>query len=143
MIPAIQMNEEAASPLRVASDFYLEPTSTTPLIQFNPEQGVLDFKGKSSPENAPRFYETVHEWFEMEAFRDSLSLTVNMSLDYFNTSSCKCLFIIFKKLNEFRQDGLEISVNWYFEEDDDDMQEAGEDFSEIFNLDFNLIEVED
>ncbi len=144
MIPAIQTQtqEESVSQMRIVPDFYVEPTSTTPLIQFDPSTRVLHFEGKSSPENAPKFYEAIHDWFKSDEFNGA-SVTVNMSLTYFNTSSCKCLFIIFKKLNEFRSSGMDVLVNWFYEEDDDDMIEAGEDFSEIFDMNFNLIELED
>jgi hypothetical protein len=34
-------------------------------------------------------------------------------------------------------------VNWYFEEDDEDMEEAGEDYQAIIDLPFKMIEVEE
>jgi hypothetical protein len=64
-----------------------------------------------------------------------------MKLEYFNTSSSKCILDLFKKLE--RLDGTEVSINWYFEEDDEDMEEAGEDYQAIINLPFKMIEVEE
>jgi hypothetical protein len=36
----------------------------------------------------------------------------------------------------------EAVVNWYYEEDDEDMLEAGEDYDEIIELPFRLIATE-
>jgi hypothetical protein len=38
--------------------------------------------------------------------------------------------------------GNEAVVNWFYEEDDEDMLEAGEDYDEIIELPFRLIATE-
>jgi len=143
MRPAIMRQEPSNDQVGRVERFLIEPTNITPLIYYNEELNQLEFRGKSSPENAPGFYQQIHEWFDHESFKSMKSLTVEMSMAYFNTSSCKCLFMIFKKLNQFKMDGMNMAVNWYYEEYDDDMMEAGEDFSEIFDMEFNLIEIEE
>ena len=66
---------------------------------------------------------------------------VNVQLEYFNTSSSKCILDVFKKLETLS--GTEVKVNWYYEEDDEDMLEAGEDYQAIIDLPFKMIEVEE
>ncbi len=39
--------------------------------------------------------------------------------------------------------GNEIVINWYYEEDDEDMLEAGEDYQSIINVPFKMIEMQD
>ena len=34
-----------------------------------------------------------------------------------------------------------VNVNWFFEEDDEDMNEAGQDFDAIISMPFNMVEV--
>ncbi len=70
------------------------------------------------------------------------SMLVELSLPDFGTESCKNVFVLFRKLNELKQGGKEIKVNWYFEPNDFEARGAGEDFKEIFNLDIALIERE-
>ena len=36
-----------------------------------------------------------------------------------------------------------VKVNWYFETDDEDMAEAGEDYQAIISIPFKMIEVEE
>ena len=39
--------------------------------------------------------------------------------------------------------GTDVKVNWYYEEDDEDMLAAGEDYQAIIDLPFKMIEVEE
>ncbi|UXP33176.1 DUF1987 domain-containing protein [Reichenbachiella agarivorans] len=122
--------------------FFIRATRITPSIYFNPQKGLLDIRGKSSPENPLAFYKHIHESIDAFGNADTPSLTLNIAYEYFNTSSSKCIYILFKKVNDLRIDrGKTIKVNWYFEEGDEDMQEAGEDLSSFFNYEFNYVEI--
>jgi hypothetical protein len=50
---------------------------------------------------------------------------------------------IFRKLEKIPQTGKELSVDWYFDENDEDMQESGEDFKEIIKVPFRMIQIKD
>ncbi|HAW19252.1 MAG TPA: nuclear pore complex subunit, partial [Flavobacteriales bacterium] len=67
---------------------------------------------------------------------------VNIQLEYFNTSSSKCILDVFKKL-ESVNGKTTITINWHYEEDDEDMLEAGEDYQAIINIPFKMIEMEE
>lgn len=122
---------------------FIEPTRTTPLIKFDPDEGLLEMKGRSSPENSIQFYQRILE--NLDQFADSTmdELTANIAFEYFNTSSSKCLFDVFKRLSKIETKGKRITINWYYEEGDDDMMEAGEDYSDLLDLDFNFFEIEE
>jgi hypothetical protein len=66
---------------------------------------------------------------------------VNVQLEYFNTSSSKCILDVFKKLEAINKGKSEVTVNWYYEEDDEDMLEAGEDYESIIRVPFKMIEI--
>ena len=68
---------------------------------------------------------------------------VNIRLEYFNTSSSKCILDVFKKLEVIHKAKNEVEVNWYYEEDDEDMLEAGEDYESIIRVPFKMIEIND
>ena len=38
--------------------------------------------------------------------------------------------------------GKDVTVNWYYEEFDEDMREVGEDYSDVINLPFLYFEIE-
>lgn len=122
---------------------FIEPTRTTPYINFNPEEGLLEMKGRSSPENSPQFYQRLMSSLDDFVQAANNDITANFSFEYFNTSSSKSLFDILKRLAKLEAKGREVTVNWYYEEDDDDMMEAGEDYSDLLDLDFNFFEIEE
>ncbi len=122
---------------------FIEPTRTTPLINFDPDEGILEMKGRSSPENSIQFYQRVLDNLDEYAASEGQAFTANIAFEYFNTSSSKCLFDIFKRLSKIESTGKTITINWYYEEGDDDMMEAGEDYSDLLDLDFNFFEIEE
>src|SRR5438105_1441485 len=102
----------------------IEATPKTPGVMFEPDQGMLVIKGRSIPENSVEFYRPMMEWLEKYSAQPVKKTNVNIQLEYFNTSSSKCILDIFKKLEAIHKKGNEIVINWYYEEDDEDMQEA-------------------
>lgn len=121
----------------------LEGSAKTPTVSFNANEGVLELKGRSIPENSIEFYKPLNDWIDAYGATPKTATTVDIKLEYFNTSSSKCILDVFKKLENLNGKGTEIKVNWYFEEDDEDMEEAGEDYQAIIGLPFNMIEVEE
>ena len=124
-------------------NLHLEASAKTPEVVFDANNGKIILKGRSIPENSIGFYEPLNDWIDAYASNPKEVTTVDVKLEYFNTSSSKCILDLFKKLERLNMSGSEVSVNWYFEEDDEDMEEAGEDYQAIIKLPFNMIEVEE
>jgi hypothetical protein len=107
---------------------------------YNGEMGHLEIKGKSSPENSIEFFNNIYNGLDDFAKAGLPEFKFNVALQYFNTSSAKCLFDIFRKLITLSKNLTKVEVNWFYEEGDDDMLESGEDYSEVTGLKFNFIE---
>ncbi len=120
----------------------IKGTAKTPQIFYSEENGSLEIRGKSIPENHHIFYTPVFEWLEEFASRAPDNTKVIVYLEYFNTSSSKVLLKIFKTLEEISVKGKYIEIFWYYEEDDLDMKECGQDYSAMLNMPFKMIEVE-
>lgn len=121
-------------------DIRIEGSPKTPTVNFNAGTGFLEIKGRSIPENSIEFYKPLIDWIEQYSKSPQESTSVNIQLEYFNTSSSKCILDVFKRLESISK---EVQVNWYYEEDDEDMLEAGEDYDAIINLPFKMIEIEE
>lgn len=121
----------------------IEGTSKTPTIIFNEEEGLLELKGRSIPENSIEFYKPLSEALDEYSKAPKDTTKVNIQLEYFNTSSSKCILDIFKKLEAIKLSGKDVVINWYYEEDDEDMLEAGEDYEAIIKVPFKMIETEE
>lgn len=122
--------------------YHKDPTRTTPGIDCNMEEGSVKLVGRSSPENSVLFYSPLLEALRLDNVTTP-ELNVDIKLEYFNTSSSKCLYDLFKQLKRIESSGKDININWYYEPMDEDMFEAGEDYSELLDLEFNFVEEED
>ena len=136
----------------------LEGSAKTPTVNFNSADGTLELTGRSIPENSIEFYKPLNDWIDayganpkpstivdvkLEYFPEITLNQMRMKLEYFNTSSSKCILDLFKQLESLNNGETEVNVNWYYEEDDEDMAEAGEDYDAIISLPFKMIEVEE
>jgi hypothetical protein len=118
----------------------LSKTADTPTVVLDPEGGIFQIEGESYPENAMEFYKPVIEHLnEFVGENRDQALQVNLKMLYFNSSSSKCLLDIFDILEEYAGRGNGVKVHWFYQEDDEDIKESGEDFAEDLQLDFELI----
>jgi len=114
-------------------------TLKTPTIISDSESGIIEIKGRSNPENSSQFYKPLIEWVEQYSANPLVKTTINIKLEHFNTSSSKCILDIFKKLEPIKKANLDIMVNWYYEEDDEEMMEAGETYGTMTVIPFKMI----
>jgi hypothetical protein len=114
----------------------IQPGPKTPFIELN-VAGMVELKGKSIPENSTEFYKPVFDWLDEYANSPSASTKVLVQLEYFNTSSSKCILDIFRKLENIHKSGKSnVSIAWLYDADDEDMLETGEDYSSIVKVPF-------
>ena len=107
---------------------------------------MLSLKNISTATNNQKtieFYKGLIESLEGYNNAPQSNTKVDIQLEYFNTSSSKCILDVFKKLEAINAGNSEVVINWYYEEDDEDMLEAGEDYQAIINIPFKMIEVEE
>ena len=121
----------------------IEGTKQTPDIEFNASTGILNISGRSIPENTFEFFNPVLTWLDDYAAVAPDKTVINVSLEYFNTSSSKYILEIFKRLKNIMNDGKEVLVKWYYEEDDEEMMETGEDYEDVSGLPFEILELEE
>ncbi|MCP4456988.1 MAG: DUF1987 domain-containing protein [Cytophagales bacterium] len=126
-----------------ASSLYLEPTRITPYVLLDEKRQCLIIKGRSSPDNSLKFFDQISDAIASYLEGEGTRLIANINLEYFSTRTGKCLYNIFKELKEYKSEGIDIQVNWYFSDEDEDMLEMGEDYSELSGLYFTYIGIED
>jgi hypothetical protein len=117
----------------------IDGTVKTPTIILEAEKGRLELSGKSIPENSVEFYEPIMDWIDRYLEQPLDNTLIIIKMEYFNTSSSKSLFEIFKKFEIIFKSGKDVLVQWFYEQEDEDMQESGEDFRDILKIPFELI----
>lgn len=126
----------------------ISPTVFTPGVILDHEAGVYSIKGESRPQDAVEFYGQIIGW--MNDFSEHLiteaglrdPVTFDFSFEYFNSGSAKCILDICKILARLRSQSIETRVRWYYEKDDTDMLEAGNEMSHIVKFPFEYLETE-
>ena len=119
-------------------NYTLTPTPKTPRLYFNSQSGDFEISGRSIPENSIEFYRPLMEWLDGYVASPNSSTKLTINLEYFNTSSSKCLVEIFRKLEKIN-DSSEVRIFWHYEEEDEDMQESGDDFRKIIKVPIELV----
>lgn len=112
----------------------LEGTEDTPKIILDQTNGIFEISGRSLPEDTAEFYKPVLQWLDAYASAPKPKTNFTFKLEYFNTASSKLILDILSKLESIPG----TAVSWYFHEDDEDMEEAGTEFSELVELPFEF-----
>lgn len=61
-------------------------------------------------------------------------------IEYLNYSSSKIVMNIISKLDQYSKTGAKVSITWYHEPDDEDMQEFGEELQESTDVEMKIAE---
>ena len=118
---------------------YIKGTDDSPDVILDKDQESFMLSGKSLPENVTIFYDPILEWIS-EYAKEPLEKTIfTINLEYFNTASSKLILDIFMLLEEMSEAGSDVEINWNYADYDEDMKEAGVEYSEMVELKFNLI----
>lgn len=115
-------------------------TEDTPGVILDPASNHFEISGRSLPEDVVVFYQPVMEWLEELEKTPITGMVLSIKLEYFNTASSKLILDILLKLEDIFQNGTQLKVVWNYLSSDSDMKEAGEEYSEIVGLPFELKE---
>ena len=111
----------------------------TPSVNFNFKSGICELSGESFLEDTVEFYKPLIEWLEHYTTEVKKPLAFIIKLTYFNTSTSRCILDLLNVLKDYEDEGGEVVVNWHYDEDDIDMEEALEDYIIATGLEINLL----
>ncbi|MBE9469127.1 MAG: DUF1987 domain-containing protein [Bacteroidetes bacterium] len=117
----------------------IEGSDDTPEVVLDKVNNIFKFSGKSLPEDVREFYAPIMEWIDDYASNPNDITKVVFKMDYFNSASSKRIVDILTQFEEMKNKGFNILIDWYYQDDDEDMQDAGEAFASIVDLPFNMI----
>lgn len=116
----------------------IAPTENTPKVILDPE-GVIMIKGRSMINNAAEFYKQIEEWIDLYVSNPADLTRVDICLEYFNGVNSIIFISLLKKITKVKLKDKLVSINWYYEEDDDDILAQGENISSVLDIPVNLI----
>ncbi|GAB4404034.1 MAG: DUF1987 domain-containing protein [Microscillaceae bacterium] len=113
-----------------------------PEVKLNASTGVCEISGESYLEDTDEFYNQIINWLENYTQEINKPLTFNFKLTYFNTSSSRSILNVLRVLKKYQEQGGQVTVNWYYPEDDDSIAEEAEDYMKDTGLQINMFEFE-
>jgi len=128
---------------------YIKQTPLTPEINFSPEENIFIIRGISAPEDVRALYYPVIEW--ITTFIDDLievksnkytpgePLRFQADLFYFNSSSAKFIYDIIFEFKRLNSAGIPVVVEWFHDEEDIDLKEAGADIALLAEMTFTFV----
>jgi len=119
----------------------IEQTNKSPEVHLDKGKEVFEIIGRSIPENTQEFYSPILDWLGEYANDTNPTTNFQFKLEYFNTSSSKCILDICRALESIKQNGKDVKITWIYEEYDEDMLEAGEDYEAMVDVPFDIVMV--
>lgn len=122
------------------NNLLITASANSPEINCNAIENSISIIGESRPENVRSFYEPVFNW--LDTYQTALlnapktTINLNLNLSYFNSSSVKIFLEIisgFKTLSK-KNTNTSFIINWFHDENDEDIIEAGKEFEGIIGM---------
>ncbi|HON51740.1 MAG TPA: DUF1987 domain-containing protein [Bacteroidales bacterium] len=122
----------------------IQQTDKTPKVEFDIDSKTFIIQGFSRPENIRDFYVPILHSLSKELqtiveSSDKQKYSFHFQLEYFNSSSAKFISDIIKIIKQYVDQGLQATIYWHYDKDDEEMKESGDDFSSISNISFEYI----
>lgn len=126
------------------NNFVHHATEISPEIFLSHAENRFVISGNSAPEDVRELYYPVLEWMKEfvsmvkknNTYTDKKPLIFKLDLEYFNSSSAKFLFDIFTILKDLNNEGVPVVIEWYYDAEDTDLREAGEDLALLCEIEF-------
>ncbi|MBN2613642.1 MAG: DUF1987 domain-containing protein [Bacteroidales bacterium] len=117
----------------------IKATNDTPRVLFDPDNEIFEISGRSLPEDVVTFYQPVIDWLDEYKLMPNEKTELVFKYIYFNTATSKLVQDILLRLEYIHENGGSVNVIWYYELDDEDMQDLGEEFKEYVDIPFELV----
>lgn len=122
----------------ISSNKIKEVVKDVPSITVKSRFKKVEIKGHSRMPDPGEFYEALLDKLEKLFYSYNKTLFIDIQFEYINTGSSKWLYHVLYHLQDLYMKGGLIEVNWYFESDDEIIQEAGELLQSLIALPINL-----
>ncbi len=124
------------------TDLNIKGTQSAPAVVTNWENGTLELRGDSYPENSFEFFAPIVGWVEDFLANSTKPLRLELRLLYLNTSSVKTMMDIFDTLEEAHEKGRVVAVCWYYDGDNGRIADLAEEFKEDCTFPFEIVREE-
>jgi len=123
------------------SDLDIEKTFNTPAVSLNYFEGIFRMIGRAIPEDPVEFFEKIMDSLKDYYYNEPQPLTkLEFQLEYVNSGSSKMLIDLFSIVKARYEKGYQCKVLWFYDKEDESIQELGQYYKNNFKIPFELIE---
>ena len=119
----------------------IKETFETPGVNFDPEKGVLEIKGRSILADPKDFYKPILKWLHEYRPGKGTKTVVRLQFYYYNTKSTQYILDLLKKTDALYKKGFDVKIKWEYEEGDEDAVSDGEQFGSMLSVPFEVEKV--
>lgn len=124
-----------------ALNLSLPGSQSSPSIHADWSAGVVVMSGESYPENSFEIYDQLIQWINDYLSRADQSLTLELHLNYLNTSSIRFMIDIFDMLEEAHTGNKKVLVQWMYDDRNPRSAELGGEFKEDYTFPFLILSI--
>lgn len=114
-------------------------TYFTPDVNFSASTGICEILGESYQEETFEFFNRLIAWIDEFIMKVKKPITMNFKLTYFNTSSARAIQEMIILLKKYQEQGGQVTINWYYQDEEDSTYEEAEDMQTQTKIQFNMI----
>jgi hypothetical protein len=120
----------------------ISPTKISPEVILDPK-GTIKLTGRLIPENAEDFFNPIEEWIKEYFCNPAVITCVEICLEYINSAGTMYLLDLINKITliHLKKNKKKFIINWYYNDEDEDMLEKGRFFSSDLDVPFNFIKI--
>ena len=122
----------------IAGELHILPTNKTPEFLFRPD-GMFKIIGRGLFGNRTKVTEQIMNWIDEYLSNPGEVTYVIISFEYLNSFSTTILVSILRKLSQVILQSKKLVIQWYYEEDDEDILERGEYISLTLDIPIEFI----
>jgi hypothetical protein len=121
------------------NELNISATKNTPLVIGSMAKGFIKFDGSSFPENSKKFYEPLMVWVT-ESRKLSHQFQIETNFNYISSSSLIAILNLLKRFQSL-YGADNVSLKWFYEEDDEDILKIAEDYRKIVDFTIECIPI--
>jgi len=114
-------------------ELHILPTDNTPEFIFRPD-GMIKIRGRGLFGNRTETTDQLGNWIDEYITNPAEITYVILAFEYLNSFSTTLLVSMLRKFSQVLIQSGKLVVQWYYEEDDEDILERGEYISSTFNI---------
>lgn len=126
----------------IIDEVHILPSDKSPDVLLNPE-GIIKITGRAIDENVTLVPKQILNWIDSYLLNPAESTEVIIALEYLNSFNTIILTSVLRKLSQVNQQSKKLVIQWYIEDDDDDLLDKGENISSTLNIPIDFIMTDD